>query len=114
MGLLRLMALAGLAGLTASCTSTGNIRQPSAAETIASEKALALPPPGGPSIVSVVEQKRGNGVEQTISLFTSSSVQGQNFLKAQFLGASGTNPGAGSASYRMIREGDIAREMARS
>jgi hypothetical protein len=32
--------------------------------TIASEKALVLPPPGGPSIVSVVEQKRGNGVDQ--------------------------------------------------
>ncbi len=75
---------------------------------------MVLPPPGGPSIVSVVEQKRGNGVEQTISLFTSSSVQGQNFLKVQFLGASGANPGAGNASYRMIREGDIAREMARS
>ncbi len=53
-------------------------------------------------------------MEQTISLFTSSSVQGQNFLKAQFLGASGANPGAGNASYRMIREGDIAHEMARS
>lgn len=114
MGLLRLIALAGLAGLAAGCTSTGNIRQPSAAETIASEKALVLPPPGGPSIVSVVEQKRGNGVDQSISLFTSSAVPGQNFLKVQFLGASGANPGAGNSSYKMVSESGIAREMAAS
>jgi hypothetical protein len=114
MGLLRLIALAGLAGLAAGCTSTGSVRQPSAAETIASEKALVLPPPGGPSIVSVVEQKRGNGVDQSISLFTSSSVPGQNFLKVQFLGASGANPGAGNASYKMVSESGTAREMAAS
>jgi hypothetical protein len=114
MGLLRLIALIGLAGLAASCTSTGNIRQPSGAETIVSEKALVLPPPGGPSIVSVVEQKRGNGVEQAISLFTSSSVPGQNFLKVQFLGASGANPGTSNSSYKMVSESGLAREMATS
>ncbi|MBB3446402.1 hypothetical protein FHT93_006291 [Rhizobium sp. BK379] len=106
--------MAALAAMIAGCTSTGGVRQPVGPDSVEPEKALVLPPPGGPSIVSVVEQKRGNGVEQTISLFTSSSVQGQNFLKVQFLGASGANPGAGNASYRMIREGDIAREMARS
>ena len=108
------ISMAALAAMIAGCTSTGGVRQPVGPDSVEPEKALVLPPPGGPSIVSVVEQKRGNGVEQTISLFTSSSVQGQNFLKVQFLGASGTNPGAGNASYRMIREGDIAREMARS
>lgn len=108
------ISMAALAAMIAGCTSTGGVRQPVGPDSVEPEKALVLPPPGGPSIVSVVEQKRGNGVEQTISLFTSSSVQGQNFLKVQFLGASGANPGAGNASYRMIREGDIAREMARS
>ena len=108
------ISMAALAAMIAGCTSTGGVRQPVGPDSVEPEKALVLPPPGGPSIVSVVEQKRGNGVEQTISLFTSSSVQGQNFLKVQFLGASGANPGAGNASYRMIREGDIVREMARS
>jgi hypothetical protein len=114
MGLLRLTALAGLAGIVSSCASTGNIQQPSGAETIASEKALVLPPPGGPSIVSVVEQKRGNGVDQSISLFTSSTVPGQNFLKVQFLGASGANPRTANASYRMLNESSVAREIATS
>ncbi|MDM9628714.1 cellulose biosynthesis protein BcsN [Rhizobium sp. S152] len=111
MKLLRMISLAGLAGMLAACTSSGNVRLPNAAETVASEQALALPPPGGPSIVSVVQHRRGNGVEQNISLFTSSSVQGQNFLKIQMLGASGSTSGTGGAPYRMISESGISREM---
>jgi Cellulose biosynthesis protein BcsN len=108
------ISVVAVAAMMAGCTSTGGVRQPSGPESVEPEKALVIPPPGGPSIVSVVEEKRGNGIAQNISLFTSSSVQGQNFLKAQFLGASGSNPGAGSDSYRMIRAGDIGREMAHS
>ncbi|WP_416067204.1 cellulose biosynthesis protein BcsN [Rhizobium sp. ZK1] len=114
MHFLKTISVVAVAAIMAGCTSTGGVRQPAGPETVEPEKALVLPPPGGPSIVSVVERKRGNGVEQTISLFTSSTVQGQNFLKVQFLGASGANPGVGNDSYRMIREGDIAREMVRS
>ncbi|TCU15406.1 cellulose biosynthesis protein BcsN [Rhizobium sullae] len=111
MRLLGIISVAALAGTMAGCTSTsGSVRQPSAPEAVASEKALVLPPPGGPSIVSVVETRRGNGVEQTLSLFTSSSVPGQNFLKVQFLGASGSNPRTGNASYRMISESGTSRE----
>ncbi|MFS8144630.1 cellulose biosynthesis protein BcsN [Rhizobium sp. BR 249] len=114
MHLRKMISLVAVAGVMAGCTSTSGVRQPSGPETVAPEKALVLPPPGGPSIVSVVERKRGNGVEQTISLFTSSSVPGQNFLKAQFLGASGANRGTGNAGFSMINESGIAREVARS
>ncbi|WP_411197089.1 cellulose biosynthesis protein BcsN [Rhizobium sp.] len=114
MGLRKTISLMAVVGMMAGCTSTGGVRQPSGPETVAPEKALVLPPPGGPSIVSVVEHKRGNGVEQTVSLFTSSSVPGQNFLKVQFFGASGANPGAGDAGFSMINESGIAREVARS
>ncbi|MBX5022983.1 cellulose biosynthesis protein BcsN [Rhizobium lentis] len=114
MRLRKTISLVAVAGVVAGCTSTGGVNQASGPETVAPEKALVLPPPGGPSIVSVVERKRGNGVEQTISLFTSSSVPGQNFLKAQFFGASGSNPGMGNANFSMISESGIAREVARS
>lgn len=110
MRLLRVVSLTALAGLAVGCTSTGGVRQPNVAETVASEKALALPPPGGPSIVSVVERKHGNGAEQTISLFTSSSVPGQNFLKVQFIGANGVNQGTGNASHRTISGSQVSRE----
>ncbi|WP_027665321.1 cellulose biosynthesis protein BcsN [Rhizobium leguminosarum] len=114
MRLRKTILLVAVAGMMAGCTSTGGARQPSAPETVAPEKALVLPPPGGPSIVSVVERKRGNGVEQTISLFTSSSVPGQNSLKVQFFGASGANPGIGNAGFSKINESGIAREVSRS
>jgi hypothetical protein len=114
MRLRKTISLMAVAGVMAGCTSTGGVHQPSGPETVAPEKALVLPPPGGPSIVSVVERKRGNGVEQTISLFTSSAVPGQNFLKVQFLGASGANPGTGNAGFSMINESGITREVARS
>ncbi|MBY3180670.1 cellulose biosynthesis protein BcsN [Rhizobium laguerreae] len=114
MRLRKTILLVAVAGTMAACTSTGGVRQPSAPEAVAPEKALVLPPPGGPSIVSVVERKRGNGVEQTISLFTSSSVPGQNSLKVEFFGASGANPGAGNAGFSKINESGIAREVARS
>lgn len=108
--LLKASCLALLCGLVVGCQSSGNVRAPNIPETVPAEQALALPPPGGPSIVSVVEHKRGNGTEQMISLYTSSSVSGQNFLKVQFLGASGSNPGIGNASYQMISENGIIRE----
>jgi len=111
MRLLNLISIVAVAAAMAGCTSTsGSVSQPSAPEAVASEKSLVLPPPGGPSIVSVVETKRGNGVEQTLSLFTSSSVPGQNFMKVQFLGASGSNPNIGSAGYRMFNETGMSRE----
>ncbi len=111
MRLLNLISIVAVAGVMSGCTSTsGSVKQPSAPEAVASEKALVLPPPGGPSIVGVIETKRGNGVEQTLALFTSSSVPGQNFLKVQFLGASGSNPDTGGVGYKMLGEAAMSRE----
>lgn len=112
MHLLKTIALMTLAGLTAGCTTTGHIRQSIGVETVDSDKALVFPPPGGPAIVNVVERKHAKDVEQTISLSTSSSVPGQNFLKVQFLGLTGSNPGLGSRPYNTISDLAIAREMA--
>jgi hypothetical protein len=104
-------ALMILACLGAGCTTTGPVRQSLGVETVSSDKALAFPPPGGPAIVNIVERRHAKDVEQTISLFTSSSVPGQNFLKVQFLGITGSNPGLGSRPFNTISDGAIAREM---
>ncbi len=106
------IALMTLACLAAGCKTTGEVRQSIGVETVSSDKALAFPPPGGLSIVNVVERRHAEDVEQTISLFTSSSVPGQNFLKVQFLGVTGSNPGLGSRPFDTISENTIAREMA--
>ncbi|MDL2408666.1 cellulose biosynthesis protein BcsN [Rhizobium calliandrae] len=112
MHLLKLIALLTLAIFGTSCTTTGGVRQSGGAETIPSDKALAFPPPGGPAIVNVVERRHGNDVEQMISLSTSSTVPGQNFVKVLFLAVSGSTPGLGSTPYKMISEAEIAREIA--
>ncbi|TXI02566.1 MAG: cellulose biosynthesis protein BcsN [Rhizobium sp.] len=109
---MRTIALISLACLATGCTTTGQVHQSIGVETVSSDKALAFPPPGGPAIVNIVERRHAKDVEQTISLFTSSSVPGQNFLKVQFLGVTGSNPGLGSRPFNTISEGAIAREMA--
>lgn len=112
MHLRKIITLLMLAGLATGCTTTGGVRQSSGAETVANEKALAFPPPGGPAVVSVVERRHKDDVEQTVSLATSSSVAGQNFLKIQFRNVSGANPGLGSTPYKEIGNAAIASEMA--
>ncbi len=106
------IALMTLACLAAGCTTTGHVQQSIGVQTVDNDKALAFPPPGGPAIVNVVERRHGKDVDQTISLATSSSVPGQNFLKVQFLGIAGPNQGLGSRPFNTINERTIAREMA--
>ena len=57
-----------------------------APETVAQREGTRSSAPRRPVDRQRRRTKRGNGVEQTLSLFTSSSVPGQNFLKVQFLG----------------------------
>ncbi|MFN7025818.1 MAG: cellulose biosynthesis protein BcsN [Pseudorhizobium sp.] len=96
----------------AGCSSTGTVTRPVSPALVADEQALALPPPGGPAIVGVVERRRGNGVEQTISLSTTARVNGQNHLKIEFYGPSVSS--GPSAVFRTINERAILREAAAS
>ncbi|WP_112611553.1 cellulose biosynthesis protein BcsN (plasmid) [Rhizobium sp. WW22] len=106
------IALMILACIGAGCSTTGQVHQSIGVETVTSDKALAFPPPGGPAIINVVERRHGKDVEQTIALSTSSSVSGQNFLKVQFQGITGPNPGFGSRPFDTISDRVIFREMA--
>lgn len=97
---LLLTAAASLSG----CASRDGIRLPGAAETVTSDKAFALPPPGGPSIVNVVQHSFNNAVQQDIYLFTSAATPGQNELQVTFFGPVGLDydnrKGLGYASVR--------------
>ncbi|MFN7101685.1 MAG: cellulose biosynthesis protein BcsN [Pseudorhizobium sp.] len=94
----------------AGCSSTGTVTRPVSPSLVADEEALALPPPGGPAIVGVVERPRGNGVEQTISLATSARVSGQNYLRIEFFGADGSR--GQSAAFKTVNDREILREAA--
>ncbi|WP_244446801.1 cellulose biosynthesis protein BcsN [Rhizobium sp. YS-1r] len=97
-----------------ACSTTGNVGHPSGPQLVPSEKALIMPPPGGPAIVGVVERIRGNGIEQTVALSTSSKIPGQNYLRIHFFGAQGSAPDVPDATFRTINENDLRREIARA
>ncbi|MEZ2128557.1 MULTISPECIES: cellulose biosynthesis protein BcsN [unclassified Sinorhizobium] len=111
---LKSVSLTVALAMLSACTTNGEVRSPQSTQTVPSENALAFPPPGGPSIVSVIERRYDNGVEQDISLFTSAATPGQNALRIKFLGASGSQPnGVGAASFVTIKDSTINREIRR-
>lgn len=78
------------------CTQTGGLRLSPAPTEIAVEKALAFPPPGGPSIVSVIERNFSNAVQQDIVLSTDAVSRGQNYIQVRYFGPAST-PFAGAS-----------------
>lgn len=113
----RILWIAAGLGITATlsaCSATGSIGHPPGPQLVPSEKALIMPPPGGPAIVGVVERIRGNGVEQTVALSTSSKIPGQNYLRVHFFGPQGSTPDTPGATFRTINESDLRREIARA
>lgn len=103
-------AALAVSSVTTGCASTGSVTRPAAPMLVASDKALVLPPPGGPAIVGVIERPRGNGIEQTITLATTSRVSGENYVKIEFFGPD-RGPGQ-TVAFRTISEGGIRREAA--
>ncbi|MBP1859896.1 cellulose biosynthesis protein BcsN [Rhizobium herbae] len=100
----------GLAG----CAGREGVRLSDTATTVPDETALALPAPGGPAIVNIVERRFSNATQQDIFLFTSASTPGQNVLRVQLFGPVGSQlDGQKSLAYSSIRASDIAKEMRR-
>ncbi|MET0749065.1 MAG: cellulose biosynthesis protein BcsN [Rhizobium sp.] len=104
-----------LAVAASGCASKDGIRIPSAVETVTSDKAFALPPPGGPSIVDVVQHAFSNAVQQDIYLFTSAATSGQNDLQVTFFGPVGLDyDNRKDLGYASIRDSTIDRDMRRA
>ncbi|WP_276121314.1 cellulose biosynthesis protein BcsN [Pararhizobium qamdonense] len=100
----------GLAG----CGARDGVRLSDTATTVPTETAFALPGPGGPAIVNIVERSFSNATQQDIFLFTSASTPGQNLMRVQLFGPVGLKfDGTKSLGYSSVRAGDIAREMRR-
>lgn len=104
--------LTATASAVSGCGTTGSIKQSGESELVDLEKAMVMPPPGGPAIVGVVQKTYKNGLEQTLSLATSSSVPGQNYMKVAFVG--GRGEGTSHQSYRPFRAATLQQEIARA
>ena len=76
--------------LAAACTSRSELGFATLMSEVPATRAIIVPPPGGPSIVAVLQRGYQNGVSQEIALSTASLTPGQNAFYVSL--ASGTAP----------------------
>lgn len=100
------LALVSLAG----CATREGAGIPTGAAIVPTENALILPPPGGPAVLSVVERRSANAVEQDVYLHTSASTPGQNFLRIEMYGPMSAVPDQKGSTYRLVRTSEMMRE----
>ena len=99
------------AGLLASCA--GNLLPyTSSVRSLLPEEAVIMPPPGGPAIVSVLEEQFSNAIDQQIMLRTDARTPGQNAIHAVFFGTRNyARMNGNSLSYQSITDRRIDEEM---
>ncbi|WP_457299862.1 cellulose biosynthesis protein BcsN [Phyllobacterium sp. P5_D12] len=101
-----------LISLLAGCAAGGAPQILVSTRTVDTNQAFALPPPGGPSIVSVIERPYNNAVQQEILLATSARTPGQNVLRVQFFGPVKANlSGGDKLRDSQLGVTDISREL---
>ncbi|MGV3553581.1 cellulose biosynthesis protein BcsN [Rhizobium sp.] len=74
-----------MGGLSA-CTATKSAATFSAPRTIDASQAMIMPAPGGPSVISLIEERFADGVEQKVILGTDATNSGQNYLSIRLYG----------------------------
>ncbi|MEO9340861.1 cellulose biosynthesis protein BcsN [Mesorhizobium sp. SB112] len=107
------IVLLGLSGaLLAACATREGVEISSTLHSTTAESAFVLPPPGGPSIVSVIERRYSNATQQDIAVATNAATSGQNLIRVQFFGPV-NRAAAGDTALpdTALRDGNLAAEM---
>lgn len=77
---------AGAVLMTASgCAGRSDLGYASLMSEVPAARAIVVPPPGGPSVVAVLQQQYQNGLSQEIALSTASLTTGQNAFYVSLL-----------------------------
>lgn len=105
------LGLVGAGLLLSACAAPTDLQRASLSERSGATQAIAVPPPGGPTIVDVVERRYANAIQQDVILGATSSVPGENVLRVQLFGSTGTEAGQTTLSNLPPTEGIIRREM---
>lgn len=101
-----------VAAMLAACATAPQLTTSGTSKTVLTEAALAMPPPGGPAIVEVVERRYSNATQQDIALSTSSNISGQNVLRVQFFGPVDQSlAGQSTLSDRSLATTNISSEL---
>jgi hypothetical protein len=84
-------------------------------QTLATEvpvtQAIVLPPPGGPSIVTLLERRRSNAIEQELILSTNGSARGQNAFYITLIESVAGGEGADIVKVPSVAPDAVAEEM---
>jgi hypothetical protein len=105
------ICLAGAALLLSACAAPTDLQRAGLSERSGPTQAIVVPPPGGPTIVDIVERRYANAVQQDVILGASASVAGQNMLRVQLFGSTGSEAGQTTLSNLPPTEGTIRREL---
>lgn len=106
------VAMLAAAALLAGCAARDGVRLPAANRIVSESEALIVPAAGGPAVVDVVQRDYSNAVEQKVSLFTSSTIPGQNYLSIQMYGPmEATLDGQSRLGFRPVHVSRLSSEM---
>jgi len=108
----RLLIAALCAAAPAGCASTGGVRTASRSNEVPVSEAFIVPPPGGPAVVAVLENRFRNGLAQDIILENNSGAPGQNALYVRAFGPMGRDAGRGTLAADRPDLATIRRELA--
>ncbi|GAB5373707.1 MAG: hypothetical protein AcusKO_01690 [Acuticoccus sp.] len=93
------------------CVANGGVQTSSSGQQVSAADAFMKPPPGGPAIIAVLEQRYQNGLAQDILLENNSRAPGQNVLYVKAYGPMGRDAGSGTLGNDIPSLGEIRNEL---
>ncbi|WP_052003363.1 cellulose biosynthesis protein BcsN [Microvirga sp. BSC39] len=88
---LKWLAAAAVLMSVAACAGRSDLGYATLNSEVPATRAIVVPPPGGPSIVAVLQQTYQNGISQEIALSTASLTAGQNAFYVSLLNNTASN-----------------------
>ncbi|MBM1170259.1 cellulose biosynthesis protein BcsN [Microvirga arabica] len=88
---LKWLAAAVVMMTVAACAGRSDLGYATLTSEVPATRAIVVPPPGGPSIVAVLQRNFQNGISQEIALSTASLTSGQNAFYVSLLNNTASN-----------------------
>ncbi|MBD2748488.1 cellulose biosynthesis protein BcsN [Microvirga sp. BT688] len=89
--LLKWLTAAAALLTVAACAGRSDLGYAALNSEVPATRAIIVPPPGGPSVVAVLQQTYQNGISQEIALSTASLTSGQNAFYVSLLNNTASN-----------------------